>query len=89
MLEALGVRDLIAPEECAPIDGIRYVQEDGCRAEGALPAPGGLGIRRTALAAALARRAAGVRRRAALGVRGGGLRERPEARSRCARTRAS
>ena len=58
VLEALGARDLIAPEECAPIDGICYVQEDGSRAGGALPAPGGLGIRRTALAAALARRAA-------------------------------
>ncbi len=58
VLEALGVRALLDPEACAPIDGICYVQEDGSRAGGALPAPGGLGIRRTALAAALAQRAA-------------------------------
>ncbi|TAM48726.1 MAG: NAD(P)/FAD-dependent oxidoreductase [Acidobacteria bacterium] len=57
-LAALGARDLIAAEECAPIDGICYVQEDGGRAAADLPAPGGLGIRRTALAGALARRAA-------------------------------
>ncbi len=56
-LVALGARELIDPAACAPIDGICYVQEDGSRAAGALPAPGGLGIRRTALAAALARRA--------------------------------
>ena len=56
-LAALGARELIDPAACAPIDGICYVQEDGSRAAGALPLPGGLGIRRTALAAALARRA--------------------------------
>ncbi len=56
-LAALGARELVAPEECAPIEGICYVAQDGSRAAGALPFPGGLGIRRTALAAALARRA--------------------------------
>ena len=56
-LERAGVLPLLDRQACMPIEGIRYVQEDGSRAEGKLPAPGGLGIRRTALAEALARRA--------------------------------
>jgi flavin-dependent dehydrogenase len=57
VLEELGARELIGSSDCTPFIGIRYVQEDGSRAEGRLPAPG-LGIRRTALTAALAQRAA-------------------------------
>ncbi|MBZ5589308.1 MAG: NAD(P)/FAD-dependent oxidoreductase [Acidobacteriia bacterium] len=57
VLDALGARAYIGAADCAPVEGIRYVQEDGSAAEGRLPAGGGLGIRRTALASALARRA--------------------------------
>ena len=56
-LELLGARDRIDPEECAPFEGIRYVQEDGSFAEARLPGCGGLGIRRIALIRALASRA--------------------------------
>lgn len=52
-LEAMGVRDRLGPEDCHPLEGVRYVQEDGQSATGRLPAPGGLGIRRTALTRAL------------------------------------
>ena len=52
-LEALGARVHLTPEDCAPITGIRYLQEDGTSVEGRLPAPGGLGIRRLALERAL------------------------------------
>jgi flavin-dependent dehydrogenase len=58
VLEALGARSYIAAGDCAPFEGIRYVQEDGSAAEARLPAGGGLGVRRTALTSALARRAA-------------------------------
>jgi flavin-dependent dehydrogenase len=56
-LEALGARSLIDPSQCAPFAGIRLVQEDGTCAEAALPNPGGLGVRRTALVSALMERA--------------------------------
>jgi flavin-dependent dehydrogenase len=56
VLEQLGVRELISAADCMPFIGIRYIQEDGSRAEARLPAPG-LGIRRTALTEALAYRA--------------------------------
>ncbi|AKT36470.1 NAD(P)/FAD-dependent oxidoreductase [Chondromyces crocatus] len=56
-LERAGALSLVDPRACAKLTGIRYVQEDGSTAEGRLPAPGGLGIRRTALSEALARRA--------------------------------
>jgi flavin-dependent dehydrogenase len=61
-LEELGARAYLTPEDCSPIVGIRYLQEDGTQVEGRLPAPGGLGIRRLALARALERtaREAGV-----------------------------
>ncbi len=61
-LERLGVRARIAADDCAPFDAIRYVQEDGRYVEGRLPVPGGLGIRRLALATAMveAARDAGV-----------------------------
>ena len=53
-LSAMGVRERLGADDCHPLSGVRYVQEDGTRATGRLPAPGGLGIRRTALARALA-----------------------------------
>jgi flavin-dependent dehydrogenase len=56
VLETLGVRDRIPSTDCTPFRGIRYIQDDGSRAEGRLPSPG-LGIRRTALTSALAQRA--------------------------------
>jgi menaquinone-9 beta-reductase len=57
VLDAMGARNHIDAADCAPFEGIRYVQEDGSAAEGRLPSGGGLGIRRTALASALAQRA--------------------------------
>ncbi|PTL81420.1 NAD(P)/FAD-dependent oxidoreductase [Vitiosangium sp. GDMCC 1.1324] len=56
-LERFGALELLDRRECAPFVGIRYVQEDGSGAEGRLPAPGGLGVRRVALATAMATRA--------------------------------
>lgn len=56
-LERMGVRQHIPLEECAPFEAIRYVQEDGRFVDGRLPAPGGLGIRRLALARAMSDRA--------------------------------
>ncbi|HEX8439105.1 NAD(P)/FAD-dependent oxidoreductase [Archangium sp.] len=56
-LERFGALALLEPRECAPFVGIRYVQEDGSGAEGRLPAPGGLGVRRVALVTAMATRA--------------------------------
>ena len=56
-LEALGARQYLTPEDCSPIVGIRYLQEDGTQVEAHLPAPGGLGIRRLGLARALERAA--------------------------------
>lgn len=53
-LTELGVRERLGAESCHPLRGVRYVQEDGSSATGRLPAPGGLGIRRTALTRALA-----------------------------------
>ena len=62
-LETMGVRARLGPEDCHPLEGVRYVQEDGRSATGRLPAPGGLGIRSTALTRALTETAeeAGVR----------------------------
>ncbi|NUN51250.1 MAG: FAD-dependent monooxygenase [Planctomycetaceae bacterium] len=57
VLEALGIRALLSPNDCAPFRGIRYEQEDGSWAEGSLPDGGGLGIRRVALSAAMVARA--------------------------------
>ncbi len=56
-LERFGALALLDPRECAPFVGIRYVQEDGSGAEGRLPSPGGLGVRRVALVMAMAARA--------------------------------
>src|SRR5215813_1390720 len=56
-LQSLGVRELLSNADCTPLEGIRYLQEDGTFLEGRLPGEGGLGIRRLALVSALARRA--------------------------------
>lgn len=56
-LEALGARALLGPADASPLARLRWVDEAGPSAEVALPAPGGLGIRRTALSAALLARA--------------------------------
>ncbi|MDB4967272.1 MAG: Monooxygenase, FAD-binding protein, partial [Myxococcales bacterium] len=58
-LDRLGVRALLDPDACAPFEGVRYIQEDGSFAEARFAASsgGGLGIRRSALSDALARRA--------------------------------
>lgn len=56
-LQRLGALRFLSAGDCSPIRAIRYVQEDGRGVEAALPDPGGLGVRRTALRAALARAA--------------------------------
>jgi menaquinone-9 beta-reductase len=56
-LEALGVCELLSPEDFAPFRGIHYLEEDGSAADALLPDGGGLGVRRTALSGALLRRA--------------------------------
>jgi 2-polyprenyl-6-methoxyphenol hydroxylase-like FAD-dependent oxidoreductase len=56
-LERLGVRDRLDPGACSPFAGIRYEQEDGAFVEARFRDGPGLGIRRTALAAALTERA--------------------------------
>ena len=56
-LDALGVRPHLDPDGVAPFQELHWIQEDGSRAEARLPAPGGLGVRRLALSAALAARA--------------------------------
>jgi menaquinone-9 beta-reductase len=70
-LERLGARERLGREDWAPIRGIRYLQEDGSALEGRLPAPGGIGIRRTALARVLLEKAqeAGVSVHARTAVR--------------------
>ncbi|MDC0713066.1 NAD(P)/FAD-dependent oxidoreductase [Stigmatella sp. ncwal1] len=60
VLERLGARALLDDSGCSPFVGIRYVQEDGSTAEGLLPAPGGLGVRRVSLVSALGERARAV-----------------------------
>ncbi|MCP3100637.1 NAD(P)/FAD-dependent oxidoreductase [Myxococcus sp. K15C18031901] len=59
-LERLGALPHLDRGESAPFVGIRYVQEDGGSVEGRLPEPGGLGVRRVALASALVARARAV-----------------------------
>jgi flavin-dependent dehydrogenase len=59
-LEALGVVPLLPAAEVAVLRRIHWVEADGIAARLALPPPGGLGIRRTALRAALAERAAAL-----------------------------
>ena len=63
VLEALGVAGMIDPAERAPIRELRWCDAGGARALEArlrLPGAGGLGIRRTALSAALRARAAAL-----------------------------
>lgn len=55
-LEALGVRDHLDPDDVAAIREIRWI-DGSAAARLKLPPPQGLGVRRTALAAALAARA--------------------------------
>jgi 2-polyprenyl-6-methoxyphenol hydroxylase-like FAD-dependent oxidoreductase len=57
-LEALGVLPALRAEDTAPFREIRWCESDGAAARLGLPAPGGLGIRRTALVDALRARAA-------------------------------
>ncbi len=51
-LERLGVRRFLTDDDAWPFESISYWQEDGRAAVGKLPAPGGLGVRRLALARA-------------------------------------
>lgn len=55
-LEALGARTLLEASSVAPVRAVRWV-DGAVAAEARLPAPGGLGIRRTALSSALLARA--------------------------------
>ncbi|MFT3912816.1 MAG: FAD-dependent oxidoreductase [Anaeromyxobacteraceae bacterium] len=55
VLRELGV--LLDPVDAAPIRELRWIDGDGTVARVALPAPGGLGVRRLALSAALAEQA--------------------------------
>ena len=60
-LEALGVRQRLDPADASPLRAIRWIEAGGVGgtpcAEARLPPPGGLGVRRTALSAALLARA--------------------------------
>ena len=56
-LEALGALRHLDPGGWSPLRAIRWIQEDGRLAEARLPSPGGMGIRRLALSAALSARA--------------------------------
>jgi flavin-dependent dehydrogenase len=56
-IDALGVRPHLDPGGFAPFRSLRWIQEDGSSVEASLPEPGGLGVRRVALSAALAARA--------------------------------
>lgn len=56
-LDRLGVRGHLDRRDTAAFESITYVQEDGRAVVGRLPSPGGLGVRRTALAAAMTARA--------------------------------
>jgi flavin-dependent dehydrogenase len=59
-LERLGVTPYLADACMRRFGGVRFVQEDGSALDAALPGKGGLGIRRTVLVEALARRAEAV-----------------------------
>lgn len=62
-LQQLGVASRLAAAEATPISGLRWIDPGGQTLALALPAPGGLGVRRSALSAALRGEAgeAGVR----------------------------
>src|SRR5208282_3982835 len=55
-LQRLGIADRFDHSTSCPFAGIRFIQEDGSAASAFIPSPG-LGIRRTVLVEALARRA--------------------------------
>jgi menaquinone-9 beta-reductase len=56
-LSTLGVLGRIGRDDAAPVREIRWIEGDGVTAALRLPAPGGCGVRRTALSAALRARA--------------------------------
>jgi len=62
-LSALGLVQRLGPADATPLGAIRWIEAGGASdapvatAEATLPAPGGLGVRRTALSAALLARA--------------------------------
>lgn len=56
-LEELGVAARLGPDDAAPIRELRWIEVSGATARLRLPAPGGLGVRRLALSAALRARA--------------------------------
>jgi flavin-dependent dehydrogenase len=56
-LEGLGVLPYLPRDDVRCFTGVRFIQEDGTAADVPLPAGGGLGIRRTVLVDAMARRA--------------------------------
>lgn len=56
-LEALGVLPSLGRGDASPLRALRWLDDGGAEARLALPAPGGLGVRRTALSAALRARA--------------------------------
>ncbi len=56
-LSALGVLPALSEADATPFHALRWLDPDGAEARLALPAPGGLGVRRTALSAALRDRA--------------------------------
>lgn len=58
ILDRLGVLHTVPSSERAPLRAIRWIDPDGGQVRLALPAPGGVAIRRTALSAALLARAA-------------------------------
>ena len=58
-LEELGARELLPREALHPILAVRW-KDGALSAEARLPPPGGLGVRRTALSAALLERARGL-----------------------------
>jgi menaquinone-9 beta-reductase len=61
ILQRLGVTQHLDAHEWATFETITYLQNNGrVRAEGRLPAPGGLGVRRLALSAAMRARATEV-----------------------------
>jgi flavin-dependent dehydrogenase len=58
-LEELGALARLAPSDATAIRALRWIEPAGPALEVALPAPGGLGVRRTALSAALLEAARG------------------------------
>jgi flavin-dependent dehydrogenase len=52
-LTALGARARLGPGQAMPLAAVRWIDDAGSELRVALPAPGGLGVRRTALSAAL------------------------------------